>query len=249
VSDQPWFVKAFGADYLKVYAHRDERDAKRAVDCCVAELGLDSRTRTLDLCCGAGRHLKYLLKQGVPSIGLDLSHDLLAQALADGLPEKALIQGDARELPFADEGFDRVVNLFTSFGYFDEDAENQRQLNEIARVLKHEGLVLIDHMNPHVVRANLRERSEEERNGAHIVSHRRIDEQKKRVLKQVEITFADGRRLAYEESVRLFDQHEFKAMLDQAGLRWLRSLGDFRGEPKFDPLHSPRQILIARKGE
>lgn len=246
-NNQPWFVKAFGADYLKVYAHRDERDARRAVRCCIAELGLDATTSTLDLCCGAGRHLKFLLEAGIPALGLDLSQDLLDQAVRDGIPEDLLTQGDARELPYADAGFDRVVNLFTSFGYFDDPAENQRQINEIARVLKRDGMVLIDHINPLVLRESLRPVTTEERDGITIHSRRRIDEQAGRVRKQVEITFADGRVLEYEESVALFTQADFKRMLSRAGLTWLRSLGDFAGEPEFDPATSARQVVIARK--
>lgn len=52
-----------------------------------------------------------------------------------------------RDLPLTG-GFDAVVNLFTSFGYFEEDEEQVKVLREIYRMLKPGGKFVIDYLNP-----------------------------------------------------------------------------------------------------
>ena len=51
-----------------------------------------------------------------------------------------------RDIPFEGE-FDAIINIFTAFGYFDDDAEDQKVLNAVAKALKPEGQFLIDLIN------------------------------------------------------------------------------------------------------
>ena len=56
-------------------------------------------------------------------------------------------QGDMRELPWPDESFDAVLNLWTAFGYFETRAEDERVLDEIARVLGRAAVLVLDTVN------------------------------------------------------------------------------------------------------
>jgi SAM-dependent methyltransferase len=247
---QPWYVAAFRADYLTVYAHRDEADARRAVACCVRELRLAPGQRVLDLCCGAGRHLNVLGEQGIAAVGVDLSGDLLAAARTSGVA-RPLVRADALRLPFASESFDAVVNLFSSFGYFERTEQHQQMLSEAARVMEQGALALFDLMNPATVKSNLKPETREERDGLTITAQRRIapdpnDPSAERVEKRVHIRFSDGRETGYTESVRLFPQASFDRLLRASNMVPLRRFGDFDSSP-FDPERSPRQIVIAKK--
>ena len=93
----------------------------------VGQLGLAPGARLLDLCCGQGRHAVPLARLGLRVTGLDLSRPLLARAAAaaDGGPPVGLVAADMRRLPFADGSFDAVLNLFNSFGYLEDETQDE----------------------------------------------------------------------------------------------------------------------------
>jgi actin-like ATPase involved in cell morphogenesis len=70
-----------------------------------------------------------------------------------------------RELPFAEESFDLVVNLFTSFGYFDDDSEHVQVLSCVSEAMKHGGTLVIDYLNAGQVRRELVPYDERVENG------------------------------------------------------------------------------------
>jgi SAM-dependent methyltransferase len=100
----------------------EELDELRAV---IA--GLPAR-RTLDVACGTGfltRHLRGDV------VGLDASERMLSVA-REQVPHAHFVQGDALDLPFGDDSFDRV---FTSYFYCHlGQAERERFLAEARRV-------------------------------------------------------------------------------------------------------------------
>jgi ubiquinone/menaquinone biosynthesis C-methylase UbiE len=107
-------------------------------------LELPSGSRILDCPCGQGRHAHLLAEAGFDVDGLDYSRVLLDAARARGVAKTLrYTQGDMRRLPARwTRRFDAVVNLFTSFGFFDEPGDDLRVLAEFARVLKPGGLLV-----------------------------------------------------------------------------------------------------------
>ena len=109
-------------------------------------LGLPTGARLLDAACGQGRHSHLLAEAGFHVDGVDLSPTLLARARARGTrPMLEYHRIDMRQLPPSwTNHFDGVLNLFTSFGFFVDPADDQRVLGEFGRVLK-PGAVLLWH--------------------------------------------------------------------------------------------------------
>jgi SAM-dependent methyltransferase len=140
-----WWKHHFGAEYLREYEplftlERDRREIARVIDV----LGLPSGARVLDAACGQGRHAHLLAEAGFRVDGFDFSAHLLTRARARGTgPTLHYRRGDLRRLPSEWTGrFDAVVNLFTSFGFFAEPADDQRVVSEFARVLRAGGVLL-----------------------------------------------------------------------------------------------------------
>ena len=243
-SADPWYVEAFRAPYLSVYAHRDLAAARTEVEFLMSE---GVRGRVLDLACGFGRHTLALREKGALACGIDLSADLLEHA-ARTPPYSALrgslARADMRKLPFQNAVFDSLVCLFSSFGYL-APAEDAGVLREMARVLVPRGIAVLDLMNPAHVRTSLVESSRTER-GGHVVDERRwLEDDGRRVHKQVTLREPGGRERRWHESVRLYESSEIESLLRAAGLSLVRSFGDLAPEPYTAA--SPRQVLLARR--
>lgn len=157
-----------------------------------------------------------------------------------------LIQSDMRHLPLAPARFDRVVNLFTSFGYFENEDDNAAVLREITRILRPGGMLALDHINREAMLAHLKPQTERALpDGRHLLEKRRFDPATCRVIKDVIATEPGGQVKAWCESVRVYQPDELAGMLAAAGLEPTARLGDYDGAP-WRP-ESPRLILIARK--
>lgn len=140
-----WWETAFDAWYLREYAplfdlERDRREVTRLVEL----LELPSGARILDVPCGQGRHAHLLAEAGFDVTGVDFSRYLIARAKERGTGKTLRYQvANMKKLPAGWRGrFDAVVNLFTSFGFFDDPADDQRTIDEFARVLRPGGVLI-----------------------------------------------------------------------------------------------------------
>lgn len=250
-----WYEEAFQQEYLDIYLHRDLAEAARAVRFLARALELDGHQRLLDLCCGPGRHLTFLKERAACAVGLDLSWPLLRRAQMHGrevhgesmpIAEPLLVRADMGRLPLADAAFDRVVNLFTSFGYFEEEARNQYVLDEVARVLRPGGRFAIDHINRDEMLAGLRPHSERRlASGTEVIEDRRWDAAAGRVIKCVTLIPTEGPPKHWHESVRVYEPDELEAMIRRAGLEPEARHGDYDGSPwRAD---APRLLILARR--
>lgn len=240
-----WYTKSFGNDYLLVYKHRDLQGAYDEVRRMMEWLELPEGAEVLDLCCGMGRHSMALTRFGFRVTGVDLSEVLLAEAQrldADG--EVTWVRGDMRDVPL--EGpFDAVVNLFTSFGYFDDERDNARVLGEIRRLLRPGGKFIIDYLNPAYVTSCLVPASERTENGIRIQERRRIEDGFVRKTITLTEEGADAPRV-YDEQVRLIPQERFAGLLSEAGLQADLLYGDYDASA-YDPQRSKRMIFVGRR--
>ncbi len=243
---EPWYVASFQSDYLKIYAHRTDEAAQDEINQVIHVLNVSQGSQILDLCCGNGRHSRALAHAGFKVTGIDLSEELLAVAREKaGSSDIRYVQADVRSLPFKAE-FDYVLNLFTSFGYFEDAAENAKVFDSIYQSLKTGGIFLIDYFNPASIRAHLVPESKRVVDNLHIVEKRRIEGP--RVIKNIEVIEKgiDNYPRHYVESVYMFELDEMKKMLTDAGLQVSHVYGSFACEA-YDPILSPRMILVGKK--
>ena len=129
MSTDEWYKSAFSKDYIRIYKHRSPDEAKATIDKLLELITLPDNAHCLDLCCGFGRHLEYLNELGIDTVGMDLSQDLIDHS--SELIKDRISQGDMRQLPYNDQRFNFIFSFFTSFGYFSDDSENQKVINEI----------------------------------------------------------------------------------------------------------------------
>ncbi|MER0242377.1 class I SAM-dependent methyltransferase [Streptomyces sp. HSW2009] len=109
-------------------------------------LAFPAGARVLDLCCGPGVFATPLAAAGHRVTGVDRSEDLLGRArdrAAGSGVEIDYVAADVRDYR-PDRPFDVVLNLFTSFGYFDDPADNARALDTMYASLAPGGTLLLD---------------------------------------------------------------------------------------------------------
>lgn len=234
-----WFASWFDTPYYHIlYKDRNYREAQIFMDNLTHYLNLPEHAKVLDLACGKGRHSIYLNQLGFTVLGVDLSENSIEIASKNANETLHFQIHDMRE-PF-EEKFDAVFNLFTSFGYFDNDEDNLKTLVAIKESLSDYGFAVIDFMNVPFVLDNLI--AEETKTVDEIDFHL------KRYLKDgfiiKEIDFEDkGDKFHYEEKVRALTLDDFTQMMDEAGIYLLDTFGDYKLK-KYHKNTSERLIMI-----
>lgn len=225
----------------------DER-TQREVDFVVEQLALEPGEHVLDLACGHGRLSRELARRGYRVTGLDLSARSLERARVaaeEEAVEVELIQADMRAVPAGP--FDAVVNVFTAFGYFQEEQENQRVLDGVASALRPGGRFLIDTLNLLGLTARYQERRWDElAHGVVNLQEHRYDVLRGRNEAMWTFLHPDGRRGELLHSLRTYAPHELARMIEAAGLTVDGAWGGFDGSELT--MQSWRLILRARKG-
>jgi len=234
-----WFEEWFGEAYLSLYPHRDAADAELLLASLSETIPWGAGLRVLDVACGAGRHARAVEERGARPVGLDLSWALLTRART--VTRAPLIRADMRWLPIRPATIDVTLNLFTSFGYFDSDADHDRVLEQMIATVRPDGWFVIDFLNASYVRTTLVPRQETELGGHQVQISRYISVDGRFVVK--DITTDDDQR--FRERVRLFSPEQLEAMVTAHGVDIRRRLGAYDGSPLNH--ESPRVILIGQR--
>ena len=236
-----WFEHWFGQEYLALYEHRDQLEAREVAQLIASRVGVAADAPVLDLACGAGRHVRMLTDRGWWTVGLDLSPSLLRSArVAHGTAP--LVRADMRALLFATSSFALVVNLFTSFGYFRDDVMHARVITEVGRVTRPGGWFVLDYLHAAHVRRTLVARDERTVGTVVVEQEREITPDDRYVRKT--ITLGDLGR-TFVERVRLFEPDELAGLCTDAGFEVDAVYGDYAGGPLDSD--SPRTIIFARR--
>jgi SAM-dependent methyltransferase len=233
-------------DYLYFYSlSLTEERTEAEVASIMKLLALETPLNILDLACGFGRHTNRLAALGHRMTGLDLMEGFLEIARRDAEVKKLVVdyrQGDMRKLDFHEE-FDRVLLLFTAFGYF-EDHENLRVLKNITRALKPDGLFLFDIPNRDGFVKNLPPCIVTERDGNLMIDRGSFDSLSGRWYNR-RVVIRNGVRRDKPFYVRLYNPNEILALLEQAGLKLDKMYGSWDAQPVVGD--SRRMIIVARK--
>lgn len=192
----------------------------------------------LDVACGAGRHARAFVELGASCFGVDLSATMLR--LAKQVTTAPLIRADMRRLPIRTSSMDLTVNLFTSFGYFERDAEHAAALEEMIATVRPGGWFVIDFLNAAAVRRQLVPEETVRLAGQTVLVTRSVSPDGRYVCKSIRPPV--GRE--YMERVRLFEPDQISRMLEAAGVKVRHRFGDYDAA-SLEP-GKPRTILMGQ---
>ena len=218
------------------------------VDQILARLELPPGSAVLDLCCGVGRHSLELARRGFRVTGVDRNEKFLRQAgeraTQAALPIE-LVTCDMRQFRRPD-AFDAAISYFTSFGYFEDEADHRRVVDNLYASLRPGGKVLMDIMGKEVIARIFQPRGWEERGGIILLDEREpIDHW--RFIHSRWTFLKDGRREQYDLKIRCFSAVEMEELLGAGGFARVSVFGDVNGAP-YDH-QAKRLVVVAEKPE
>jgi SAM-dependent methyltransferase len=243
-----WWATYFDRQYLLEYEplfslEKDRREVARLIEL----MGLPVGAHVLDVPCGQGRHAHLLAEAGYSVEGLDFSRDLLALAHGRGTaPNLKYTRGDMRHLPRSWSGrFDAVANLFTSFGFFLDPADDAHVLAQFARVLKPGGVLVWHGASRDGVMAKFLERDWWTTSDGTVIGHERVFDPLSGVL-TVRSTWRGPKHSGEREHrIRLYTASRLAELCRDAGLIVAFAFDGWRDRPLTR--RSSEMLLVARK--
>ena len=202
--------------------------------------------KVLDLCCGPGRHAVALAKRGFAVTGVDRTSFLLerarARAAQANLPVEFVLE-DMRRFS-RPATFDLIINIFTSFGYFDDRADDLRVLKLVRENLRPGGVFVLEMVSKErLARVFQATTSTELPNGDVLFERHEIVDDWTRVRNRWTL-MREGDTRTFEFTHRIYSGQELKDLLASAGLTGARVYGDLAGGAYgFD---AQRLVVVAR---
>jgi len=238
-----WFANWFDSPYYHtLYKNRDEKEAQVFIDNLIDYLQIHKGSKLIDIACGKGRHAKYFNKKGMDVVGVDLSQNSINTAKKDENKNLQFLVHDMRE-NYQKDAFDVVTNLFTSFGYFENNKDEQKAINAMANNLKKEGILIIDFMNTKKVIANLVLNEQKTINNIQFDITRQVKDGF--IIKDIRNT--DGKEeQQFQEKVKAITLADYSEFITNAGLKIIDIFGNYKLD-NFDEKISDRLILICKK--
>lgn len=235
---ESWFNTKY---YHILYNNRDEKEAQLFINNLLEELQPSKTDNFLDVACGNGRHSHYINSLGFEVQGIDIANKNILLANDKSSHNCHFEVFDMRKT-FKKEHYNFCLNLFTSFGYFDDEQDNQSAFDAMADNLKVGGKLVFDFMNAKKVIANLVSQEIKKVEDIEFRLKRNFDS--KFITK--EISFEDDQAYSFKEKVRALFLNDISDLMQKSGLKIINIWGDYELND-FDVINSNRLIILAQK--
>ncbi len=221
--------------------------ASQQVDDLVRLLELDEGAQVLDLCCGPGRHALELARRGFRVVGVDRTASYLENArrrAEEAGLQVEFVREDVRA--FRRPGsFDAAINLFSSFGYFEDRRDELRVVENMHASLRPGGRVLLEMMGKEIVARIYQEKGwREVKPGAVLLEERKIVSGWE-WMETRWIYLEGSERKEFAVRLRLYSGAELAGLLRQAGFHSVAIYGGLDGS-RYDQT-ARRLAVVGRK--
>ena len=212
----------------------------------VSLLKLQPGASICDLCCGPGRHSLELGRLGYRVTGVDRTGLYIEQARKNA-DEQGLkirfVQEDMRRFCEPDS-FDAVMNVFTSFGYFEDATDDKRVIENVYKSLKEDGKFVLDIIGKEVLARIFQEKRWREEDGVIVLEEAKIKEDWSSIESRW-IIIRGGRQDEFIFTLRLYSATELSELLKSCGFGKVEVYGSLDGSP-YDQ-SAKRLVLLANK--
>ena len=238
-----WFYEWFDSKYYHIlYKNRDEEEAENFLKNLSKLEFFKKDSKIIDIACGKGRHSLFLSELGYDVIGIDLSKNSIKHAKQFEKENLNFDVADMRKI-YKENTFDIALNLFTSFGYFQNKEDDLSVIKSMSENLKDDGILIIDFLNCKKVISNLIKTETKEINGVQFNISRKVEDNF--IIKNIEVNH-DDEKIYFQEKVKALTKDNFSELLTFAGLQIINTFGNYKLD-EFNYQTSDRLIIIAEK--
>ena len=230
-----WFNSPF---YHQLYKERDYSEATYFMNNLISKLQIDKNSSILDLACGRGRYSQYLSTLGYKVTGIDISKKNISEAKKNESDKLNYLLHDMRQ-PL-NEKFDLILNLFTSFGYYQNNKDNISVIKSIKYNLNSEGKAVIDFLNINYVLNNLIKYEEKVFDKTKFIIKRYLENDL--LVKDITID-SNNKTYKFQEKVKAYGIVDFLTMFKECDLELKEKFGDYNLNT-FNKNSSPRLIMV-----
>lgn len=235
-----WFKTWFNTPYYHIlYSNRNFEEAERFISLLVNDLKIPKNSKIIDLACGKGRHSIYLNRLGYNVLGVDLSEESITHNLEFENDSLHFRVHDMRD-KLTERNVDAVFNLFTSFGYFEDQNDDKKVFQSVYDSLSENGFFVLDFLNEKFVKNTLVKETTIKKQGITFNIKKRIENQ--HVIKDIKFEH-QGENHHYFEKVKLHTLEEIEQLANENGFKKEHIFGDYHLNP-FELETSPRCINI-----
>lgn len=243
--EKEWFAEWFDSPYYHIlYEKRDTDEAEYFLRNLIAHFKPQQDIKIIDLACGKGRHSIFLNSLGFDVTGVDLSQQSIMAAKGFENEKLHFEVQDLRDLRMSGH-FDIALNLFTSFGYFENLESDVHVLKQVHGILKQNGFLLIDFFNAKKILSSLVQT--ETKNICNIKFEISREVKEGQIIKNIQFTDCNQKH-SYQEKVQALSHEDFEYILDKSGFIWVESFGSYGLDP-FDADKSDRLIILVKKSD
>lgn len=238
-----WFESWFDTPYYHLlYSNRDYTEAENFITKLTTELQLPTSSTIIDLACGKGRHSVFLNKLGYEVLGLDLSKQSIEHNKQFENETLHFKVHDIRN-PIDSKPVDAVFNLFTSFGYFDNEKDDKSVFQSVYDALKPGGFFVLDYLSEEFVREMLVPEMVVHREGIDFNITKKIEG--RHIIKDIRFE-TEGKSFHFFEKVKLHTLETINAYATECGFERIKIWGDYQLS-EFNAEKSPRCINLFKK--
>lgn len=221
-------------------------NAKAESENVIKLLKIDPNDRILDLCCGNGRHSLELSSKGYDVVGVDRTSAFIEKGRQKAKQNNLNIEfvvSDMREY-CVPNSFNIVINLFGSFGYFDNPTNDLKVVKNMYASLRSGGKFLIETMGKEILANDFQEKDWNESGDTLVLAERKPIQNWSRMQTRW-IVIKGNERVEHTVSVRSYSAVELSSLLSEGGFSKVQVYGDIEGIAYNQ--HAKRLVVIGHK--
>ncbi len=230
-----------------LFTRRRWEQAENEIGQLIALLNMTGDEKILDIPCGTGRHALELTRRGFDVTGVDRTASYLDEARRRADDENLKVQwvhDDMRSFERPGE-FDVVLNMYTSFGYFEDTADDRAAARGFFDALRPGGRLVMEMHGKENLAAGFHARDWVELDEGRILLEERAIIDDWRRVRNRWIVYHDGGRYEIEFSLRLYGAAELVELLRDVDFAEVSAFGNLDGDP-YDE-HARRLVVVARR--
>ena len=220
--------------------------AKEQVNKIEKLLQIDESAQILDLCCGNGRHSIELSERGFDVTGVDRTERYIEAARLEAKKRNLnamFVVGDMRDYRSPNR-YDVILNLFGSFGYFEDSSDDHKVIENMYDSLRPGGQLLIETMGKEILARDFRARDWVEEGDLLILSEKKVTQNWGRIETRW-IAIRGTERIEHRVSIRSYSAIELSSLFDTCDFSEVQVYGSLDGT-KYDQ-EAQRLVVVGCK--